>query len=361
MIGLKGLPATHGGVERHVEQLGTRLAAMGHSVTVYTRPTYSDPSVTSHLGMSLKSAPTWGTKHTDAIVHSAIASVDALGQGYDIIHYHSIGPCLTAPLTAPSRSRVIATIHGQDWRRAKWGKLASSMLRLGEHMALRVADGTICVSRSLTQEYRASGHDTVTYIPNGFSLVAGDDLEYLSSLSLEDGRYLLFVGRLVPEKGAHHLIEAWKAAGKPLPLVVAGDTSHTDDYVARLRSLDSDVVFTGYVYGARLAALFRHAGLFVLPSSLEGLPIVLLEALAYGSPVLSSDIPPCEEVLGAEGHFFRAEDSDDLARRLTELVPRLPQLRSEAQAKREELLREYDWDRVAQETEALYRSVLDPH
>lgn len=358
MIGQKGVPATHGGVERHVEELGARLVQLGHEVTVFTRRNYTPHKLHEHRGMQLVSLPTIGTKHLDAIVHSMFATLACWGGGYDIVHYHAVGPCLVSPLARLRGRKVVATIHGQDWRRGKWGGLASRILRLGEWMALHVPHATISVSETLAATYTAVGAQRVTYIPNGISINPGDDTAVLRDAGVEPGRYVLFAGRLVPEKGGHHLLQAWNQLETSLKLVVAGDTSHSDSYVDSLRSLAGDsVFFTGYEYGARLAALFRHCALFVLPSDLEGLPIVLLEALAYGAPVLASDIAPNVEVLGENGEYFKAGDATQLAVRLGECLERQADLRVRAEAIRERALAEYDWSRVAEATSRLYATL----
>lgn len=357
-IGQKGVPATHGGVERHVEELGARLVSLGHEVTVFTRPNYTPRDLRVYRGMRLVNLPTIGTKHLDAIVHSALATFACWAGGYDVVHYHAIGPCLLSPLARLRGRKVVATIHGQDWRRGKWGGPASSILRLGEWMALHVPHATISVSETLARTYTMSGARRVTYIPNGISLDSGDDTAALSDAGVESGKYVLFAGRLVPEKGCHHLLAAWKRIDAPVKLVIAGDTSHSDGYVESLHSAATDsVVFTGYEYGARLAALFRHCALFILPSDLEGLPIVLLEALAYGAPILASDIAPNVEVLGDNGEYFEAGDSGRLALRLTECLERQDDMRARAHVIRDRALVEYDWDRVAQATGALYSSL----
>lgn len=358
-IGQKGIPATHGGVERHVEELGARLVALGHGVTVFTRRNYTPRELRAHRGMRLVSLPTIGTKHLDAIVHSLFSTLVCWGGGYDVVHYHAIGPCLVSPLARLRGRKVVATVHGQDWRRGKWGGLASRILKLGEWTALHVPHATISVSESLAAAYTAAGARRVTYIPNGISIDPGDDPVALRDAGVEPGQYVLFAGRLVPEKGCHHLLQAWSTLDTPLKLVIAGDTSHSDAYVDSLRSAASDsVVFTGYEYGARLAALFRHCALFVLPSDLEGLPIVLLEALAYGAPVLASDIPPNAEVLGENGEYFNAGDSAHLAVRLRECLATEAALRDRADAIRERALAEYDWDQVATQTASLYERLV---
>lgn len=355
MIGQKGIPARHGGVERHVEELSVRLAELGHDVTVFTRPTYSDGSAEWYRGVRLKNLPTIGTKHLDAIVHSVLCSFACWAGGYDVVHYHAIGPCLAAPLSRIRGRTTIATIHGQDWRRGKWGGFASTVLRVAEWMALRVPHSTICVSESLSRRYADETGKQVVYIPNGISVCNDDDVSVLTEHSLETNGYILFAGRLVPEKGAQYLVEAWRQAKIGYRLVIAGGSSASDQYTRDVRAAaGAEVVFTGYEYGARLAALFRHAALFVLPSDLEGLPIVLLEALAYGVPVLASDIAPNVEVLGGHGTYFRAGDVDDLRERLNWCVAHLDVLRAQSVDLQLSAVQEYDWDRIARQTAEVY-------
>ncbi len=358
MIGQKGLPATFGGVEHHVEQLGTRLAALGHEVVVYTRPSYSDPGLSAYKGIQLRSRPSIATKHLDAITHSFLSSLDSRRQPFDIVHYHAIGPCLTAPLARRRDRHLVATVHGQDWRRAKWNPLARLALQTAENMALNTPDATIVVSKTLSDFYKAEGAQSVHYIPNGVATTREDDPGFVASLGVDSGEYAVYVGRLVPEKGAHDLIAAWRCLNTSKKLVIVGGASFTDDYVRGLHGAGGDVIFTGYLYGAQLASVFRHAGLFVLPSLLEGLPIVLLESLAYGTPVLASDITPNREVLGDQGDYFRAGDVDDLALRLSQLLPRMRELKTRTAELQQRVTHEYDWDRVTEATVALYASLL---
>ena len=359
MIGQRGVPATHGGVERHVEELGARLAALGDEVTVFTRPNYTDPQLTQYRGMRLKSLPTIGTKHLDAIVHSALATFACWVGGYDVVHYQALGPCLVSPLARLRGRKVVATIHGQDWRRAKWGGFAASVLRVAEWCALRVPHKTICVSESLTNSYGEEGYRNVVCVPNGISIESGEDPGILNEFGLSDQAYVLFAGRLVPEKGAHYLIAAHRAIDSSLPLVIAGDTSMSDQYVRELRAAGGDnVIFVGYQYGPQLAALFRRAALFVLPSDLEGLPIVLLEALGYGVPVLASDIPPNVEILGESGAYFQAGSVDDLSAALSRMLGGPEGLRQHAEELRVRAIAMYDWDEVARQTHAVYREVM---
>lgn len=360
MIGQKGVPATHGGVERHVEELGARLVGMGHEVVVFTRPNYTEPGLSLYRGMHLVSLPTVDSKHLDATVHSFEAACASCFGRFDIVHFHAIGPALMSPIPRMRGRRIVATVHGQDWRRQKWGRLASKSLQMGEWMALHVPDATISVSHSLARRYQAEGHDRVVYIPNGVSIASGNDSGYLKELGIKPRRYILYAGRLVPEKGVHHLISAHARIPDAPPLVIAGDTSHSDDYVRFLRELagGSNVHFLGYVYGRKLATLFRQAGLFVLPSELEGQPLVLLEALAYGAPVIASDIPENVEVLGEDGLTFRNADVTDLAEVLQRAVTNVEQLTKKAQSIRERAVRDYDWSHVADRTVKLYEDVV---
>ena len=256
---------------------------------------------------------------------------------------------------------AVATIHGRDWQRPKWGGLASLALHAGEWMAMRAPDETVVVSRSLAAELTSRYGRPAHFIPNGITLDDGDDPAILDELGIAPGGYVLFASRLVPEKGAHYLAQAWRRQDRDLTLVMAGDSSFSADYVRSLKAACAHdrVVFPGYVFGPRLATLFRQAALFVLPSDVEGLPLVLLEALGYGTPVLASDIPPNREVLGDLGRTFAAGNVDDLQRQLGAALDELPILREQAAEAASWIAGVYDWDLVADQTIALYEAALD--
>ena len=315
MIGQKGMPATWGGVERHVEELSAHLAILGHEVVVFTRPQYTPPSCTEYRGVRLRSLPTIPSKHLDAIVHSTLASFAVWAGDYDVVHYHAMGPTLASPIAKLRGRRVVATIHGQDWRGGKWGRLASTALKFSEWVALHVPDATIAVSAGLADEYRMRTSRPVSAIPSGVALCEERDMTVLGRLGVVPGGYLLFVGRLVPEKGLHLLLEAARPLlGSDMKLVVCGDSSYTGEYVDSLHgSAGGEVLWAGYRHGAELASLFESSAVCVAPSTHEGLPIVLLEAVGYGARVLSSDIPPALEVLGTAGSYFRSGSVEDLS------------------------------------------------
>ena len=368
MIGQKGLPATFGGIEHHVEELGARLVERGHEVTVFCRQTYGGGTRNSvHRGMRLVAMPTVGTKHLDAIVHSAVSTTAAMRAGVDIIHYHAIGPGALALLPRVSPGvKVLLTVHGLDEQRAKWSPPARAMLRTAGWLSARVPDTTIVVSRDLERHYREVRRRRTVYIPNGVSAPEPEPAApQLRRLGLDGRPYLLFVGRFVPEKAPDLLVRAAGQVPGDYRLVLAGGSSFTDRYVDALRQLaagDPRVVFPGYVFGAELAALYAGAAAFVLPSYLEGLPLTLLEAAAFGTPVVASDIGPHREVLGASGpghRLFPPGDERQLAATLRAVLADGVQERRGAAALREGVLRTYDWDAATDATERAYRDLLD--
>jgi glycosyltransferase involved in cell wall biosynthesis len=361
-IGQKGIPATYGGVERHVEELSVRLAGVGLHPRVYNRPHYNDHATATYRGVEVITLPSVATKHLDAISHAGVCTAHAIHSRVDIIHYHAIGPALLSWVPRLTKIPTVVTIHGQDWQRPKWGGIASAALLAGEWMAMHAPYETIVVSRSLADELSAKYGRLAHFIPNGITLEQTEDVTVLSELGVEPGGYVLFASRLVPEKGGHYLVDAWLRQHPDVKLVMAGDSSFSSDYVDALRAAcqraGGRIALPGYVYGPRLAALFRHAALFVLPSDVEGLPIVLLEALGYGTPVLASDIAPNLEVLDGRGRTFRAGNVDDLQRQLATALNDLPTLRAEAAKLADSVIAAYDWDEVTAQTVALYESVV---
>jgi glycosyltransferase involved in cell wall biosynthesis len=374
MIGQKGLPATFGGIERHVEEIGWRLAARGHRVRVYCRHSYGEFGGPEYRGMELRVAPTVASKHLDAIVASATSTGMAMAAHSDIVHFHALGPGLMAPLPRYlSRAGVVLTVHGLDHQRGKWGRGAQAMLGTAHWMSGRVPKRTVVVSRDLQQHYRSEFGRAAVYIPNGV-----DDPPVLAprriqaELGLEPGSYALFVGRLVPEKAPDQLVRAYRDVPGDRKLVVVGDSSFSQEYTDSLKELarhDPRVVFTGFAFGDLLGELYRHAAVFVQPSLLEGLPITLLEAASYGVPVVASDIAPHLEVMGTVSgpgrRTFPTGDLPALARALTAALdaagdPDSAAYRLErdgAEGLRKEVLSGYNWDDATDQLERLYLEV----
>lgn len=364
-IGQRGVPATYGGVERHVEEIGARLAARGHDVTVYTRSNYAATPVDRYRGMRVRTLPTVGAKHLDAIVHSTLSTFDAVARGVDIVHYHAVGPGILAVVPRYlSRAKVVLTVHGLDADRAKWGRGATAALEGAQWMSAHVPDTTIVVSKELQRVYRERYGRSTAYIPNGVDAKERRaPAEIADRFGLPGDGYFLFVGRLVPEKAPDLLLRAFARVPGEVRLVVVGGSSFTDDYVATLRRLaeqDPRVLLPGYVYGETLEELYTNAAAFVLPSSVEGLPLTLLEAASYGTPVIVSDIAPNIEVVGADGPGHRivpCGDESALTHTLAEALADREADRSGGAALRERVLATYSWDDAARATEDVYRSI----
>jgi glycosyltransferase involved in cell wall biosynthesis len=368
MIGSRGVPARWGGIERHVEELSALLVERGHHVTVFCRSNYVQERVPEHRGMRLRQLPTISTKHLDAIVHSGLATSAAIASSFDILHYHALGPGVMGVLPRfLSAAKVVQTVHGLDDQRAKWGRGATAVLRTAGWLSGRVPDATIVVSQDLRRHYQERHRCQAIYVPNGVVLPPPrPPATALARLGLLPGRYLLFVGRFVPEKAPDLLLRAFRQVAGDDRLVLAGNSSFTSDYVQGLREQaaeDPRVVLAGFVYGAELEELYSNAAAFVLPSELEGLPLTLLEAAAAATPVVASSIPPHLEVIGQDGPGHRLVPPGDetaLARALAGVLGNRARERAGAVALRDRVRRAYRWPDATDTTERVYRWVLDP-
>lgn len=369
MVGLRGLPATFGGIERHVEELGSRLVERGHEVVVFCRPGYAEEQLDTYRGMRLVPVRTVDEKHLEAFVHSGLSTLRALGMRPDVVHFHALGPGLFSPLPRYlSRSAVVQTVHGLDDRRAKWGGGAQKVLALGGWLSGRVPHETVTVSRTLAAEYADLHGRACTYVPNGapYAMLRPPQ-EITERWGLRGDDYVLWVGRVVPEKAPDLLVRAFREVRTDKRLVVVGGSSHSDGYSEQVRALaaaDPRVLLTGYVYGDALAELYSNASLYVQPSLLEGLPLTLLEAAAYRRPVVVSDIGAHAEVVPAEAagsHGTRVVPTGDAAA-LTEAVQGAldapEETRLGGDLLHEHVAKHYDWEAVADETVEVYERAL---
>ncbi|WP_344878639.1 glycosyltransferase family 4 protein [Nonomuraea antimicrobica] len=366
MIGQRGLPPTFGGIEHHVAQLGRRLAARGHDVTVFCRTNYVPERLPSFNGIRLRHLPTVGTKHMDAIVHSALSTLAAMRERPDIVHYHALGPGLCAPLPRYlSGVRVVQTIHGHDDRGQKWGRAARSVLRTARWTSERVPHAVIAVSRLSAEEYGRTRPGTTVYIPNGVEAPqSSPPASLIQEYGLRPGRYALFVGRLIPDKAVDVLIRAFRELPGDMDLAVVGGSAFTGEHVALLHSLaaaDPRIRMIGYAYGEHLAALYEHAAVYVQPSWTEGMPLTVLEAMSHGLPLVLSEIRGHTDLLAPlspAARFFPPGDSGALAAQLGLVLRDLDAERAAAESRREWLFREYSWESAAANTEDLYRSLV---
>ncbi|HYH05071.1 MAG TPA: glycosyltransferase family 4 protein [Bacillota bacterium] len=365
MIGQKGIPALTGGVERHVDELSTRLVKQGHQVTVFCRSTYSKDRYLDHEGVRLKYITTLNHKSLEAVVYSFLASVTALFQDYDLIHYHALGPASLSFIPKLLQRKTVVTVHGLDWQRDKWGKAAKLYLKFGETVTGKISDQIISVAEPLCnyfiEKYQRTP-DNVGYIPNGVNFYPAREPDEIRKYGLDKENYLLFLARLVPEKGVHYLIEAYRQSVTDKKLVIAGGSSHSDDYVSRLRKMadgNSNIIFIGNVQGKVLQELYSNAYLYVLPSDLEGMPISLLEAMSYSRCCLVSDIPENMQVVKSNyGFSFIQADPDSLKAKIEFLLENPHLVAQTGQRAFEEAKFNYNWDAIVEKTLQLYRSVL---
>jgi glycosyltransferase involved in cell wall biosynthesis len=365
--GLRGLPGVQGGVETHAEQLCPRLAALGCRVTVLARAPYQ-PAATGARWQGIEVRRLWAPrhKHLEAVLHTLVAVLYAgLVVRPDVLHLQAIGPALWTPLARLLGLRVVVTHHGPDYQRQKWGVLARTVLRLGEHAAARWADELIVISRTIRDEVGHLHGRQGTWVPNGLAAPPGPPPGplALAPFGLEPRRYVLLVSRLVPEKRHLDLIRAFARARLPgWRLAIVGAADHADGYAAQVHAAaktHEGVVCTGFQTGAALQALYAHAGLFVLPSSHEGLPIALLEAMAHGLPALASDIPPHLEMDLPGEAYFPLGDIDALAERLrSAAAASAAEGEADRAARRTRALQRHDWACSAARTLQVYWRVV---
>ncbi|HTO91493.1 MAG TPA: glycosyltransferase family 4 protein [Candidatus Sulfotelmatobacter sp.] len=358
MIGQKGVPATYGGIERHVEEIGQRLVKRGHEVAVFCRLYYTPPGAEAG-GLTLLRRPSIHTKHLDTVTHVIWSTLESIVRRFDIVHFHALGPSVFAGLPRVTGQKTVVTVHGLDWQRQKWGKFASWVLRQCEGPAARFPNRTIVVSRTLRQHFLQHHHCHAAFIPNGTNLPAPRAPRKLLQLGLTPGKYVLFVGRLVPEKGVHFLCEAFSQIDTDVKLALVGGLSFSQDYVQLLRRYESDrIKLLDYVFGDTLEELWSNAYVVVQPSTMEGLSIALLEALSYGRCVLLSDIPENLEVGEDCAVPFRSQDVGDLKQKLEMLLTHPEVVREYESKARAHIQEHYSWDKVAEHTETVYRDLL---
>ncbi len=370
MIGQKGLPGKFGGVETHVSELSTRLVRAGHTVIAYARNWYTPKGTTMFNGIRIVRLPSLRLKWADTITHTFLAVLHAvIFVRPDIYHFHGVGPALLAwmPRILAPRATVIATFHSVDRFHQKWGRFARFMLKLGEHASLVFAHTTVAVSKTIALYAKTEYNGTAVYVPNGVTpRHASTDPILLEPFGLEPFGYVLMVSRLVPHKGAHTLIDAWKLAKaqnpalfRTLKLAIVGGSAFTDAYVRKLKNQaanDPSIVMTGYQAGETLEALFAGARFAVHPSTSEGLPIAVLEAMSYGKAVIASDIPENREIVGEYGITFKSGDVAELAAKIVELAKDPMQAAGLGHVARTYVEDSFNWDDIAEEVLSIYRA-----
>ena len=359
-IAVKGIPIG-GGIEKVTEEIGSRLVQRGHAVTVYSSRDYGTTDGI-YKGMVIKTVPSINSKsfHKLSICYHAMREVLRKGDA-DIVHVHAVGPSLFAIFPRLKGIPTVTQAHGLEWKRDKWGFVGKTFFKLSDYSFVYFANKATAVSRVQKEYYESRYGREVLYIPNGVSPVENLPPRWILEQGLTPGRYILFAGRLVEEKGTHFLIRAFRGLDTDMKLVIAGDAAHMEKYKAELRDLagnDPRILFPGFVTGEPMQELFSNAYLFCLPSTLEGLPVALLDAMNYGNCCLASDIPENLEALEDYGYTFKNRDWQDLQRVLADLIVNPDKVEKMKSAAREHVRKNYSWDRVTDQMEALYLSLL---
>ncbi len=364
MLGHKRVPSREGGVEIVVGELSERMVKDGHSVTCFNRrghhvggADFDTEKMEHYKGVRLKSVWTLDKKGLAAMTASFSGAVKAAFGKFDVVHFHAEGPCAMLWLPKLFGKRCIATIHGLDHQRAKWGKLASAYIFMGEKCAVKFADEIIVLSESVQQYFLDKYSRKTVFIPNGVNpekRVTPDEIEKL--YGLKKNEYILYLGRLVPEKGIDYLIQAFKQIDTDKKLVIAGGASDSLDFAQQLKAKadDSRIIFTDFVQGRVLSELYSNAYLYVLPSDLEGMPLSLLEAMSYGNCCLTSNIPECSSVLGDCGVTFKKGDTGDLKIKLEMLINNTDLVKEYKNIASDYICNKYNWDTVVEKTLELY-------
>ncbi|MFI3213616.1 MAG: WecB/TagA/CpsF family glycosyltransferase [Eubacteriales bacterium] len=366
MLGHKRIPSREGGVEIVVNELVKRMIGQGHAVDVYNRSgyhvsgkEYEFERSKEYLGSNIITIPTFRNGKLNAIVYSFLASVRVLFTKYDIVHYHAEGPCAMLWIPKMFGKRIVVTIHGLDWQRAKWGGFATKVLKFGEKMAAKYADEIIVLSENVKEYFYDTYHRETHFIPNGISKPEIIPCNIIKKrFGLEKDGYILFLARLVPEKGVHYLIEAYEKLNTDKKLVIAGGSSHSIEYVEMIEKqakTNENIIMTGFIQGEILEELYSNAYVFVLPSEIEGMALSLLEAMSYGNCCVVSDICENTDVVDGHGVAFKSTDVDSLAKELQELLNNPDNVEKYKSMSSEYICNKYSWDDVVEETTKVYR------
>ena len=370
MVGHKVIPSRRGGIENVLTSLCPLLVERGAGVTCYNRSTdkveneyIGTVKDNKYKGVALKLAWTINKRGLSAMIASFTAAISAAFGRYDIVHFHAEGPCAAMWIPKMFGKRCIATVHGLDWQREKWGKsFASRYIKFGEWVLAKCADEIIVLSESAREYFKETYARDAVLIHNGIERPIKKEADAITSLyGLSKDNYICIVSRLTAEKGVHYLIDAYNSIKTDKKLVIAGDTSDTDEYVELLKEKASgnpDIIFTGFISGDTLTELYSNAYLVALPSDIEGMSLSLLEAFAYGNAVLCSDIPENTLVTEDKAIHFSKSNVSDLADKLQKMCDNEELVRTLKNGADDFILSKYNWNDVADATYDLYKKVL---
>ncbi|WP_392452220.1 glycosyltransferase family 4 protein [Streptococcus parasuis] len=368
MLGHKHVLSSEGGVEKVVREISTRLVSLGCDVTCYDRQTkhVMDASteilkISEYKGVKIRSCFTIDKKGLAAVSSSFFGSLQILFSNANLVHFHAEGPSAMIPIIKFfSNKKIIVTVHGLDWKRDKWGDgFASKYIKFGEKMAAKYADEIIVLSDGVKKYFKETYNRDTYFIPNGVTQPDVLNSKIIGSkYNLNKDDYFLFLGRIVPEKGIHYLIEAYNEIKTDKKLVIAGGASDTDSYYDELKrkaTNNENIIFTGFVQGQELEELYSNAYVYVLPSDLEGMPLSLLEAMSYGNCCLTSDIEECSDVMEDCGVTFKQSSVEDLANKLQYLNDSEKVVQKLKLESSPFIIKKYNWDDIVNKTLELYR------
>lgn len=366
VLGLRGIPNLQGGIEQHCEQLYGTIDKALFTITLLARKPYV--GMTPYVYQKIRVIPIWAPKIAcvETVVHSLLCVIWILirRRRFDLVHLHGIGPAVFSPILKLWGLKVLVTVHGLDYKRSKFNRFGRALLKLGEYLGATFADRVIAVSKHLTAYFHSQYPTTLTqYIPNGISFPEGlKSTQTIEGFHLTPGRYILAVGRIDPGKGFHDLIMAYRDIDTDWKLVIAGAPDHQNDYSRSLEQMAgacAGVVMTGFQGRSSLQALYANAGLFVLPSYHEGLPIVALEALSFGLPVLLSDIPANREVADTSD-LFPAGNPERLRNAMENFLVEVPLAadRHHRQRRKAQIRIQFGWRQISTTTVTAYQDLL---
>lgn len=366
MFGHKRIPSREGGIEVVVEELSTRMVKLGHQVTCYNRgghhvsgKEFDGERLHEYKGVKLKTVPTINRKGLTAVSSSFFAALASAFGRYDVVHIHAEGPAAMCWIPKLFGKRVVVTIHGLDWQREKWKNgFGSKYIHLGEKMAVKFADEIIVLSKGVQEYFQKTYGRKTLFIPNGVNRPVLRKADLIKNkFGIDKDGYLLFLGRIVPEKGLRYLIEAYKELHTDKKLVIVGGSSDTDDFMQEIQTLatgDDRIIFTGFVAGQALEELYSNAYLYLLPSDLEGMPLSLLEAMSYGNCCVVSDIAECSEVVEDKAVTFQKSNVQDLKEKLQRLCDDPATVQKYKNEAADFICSKYNWDEITQKTLEVY-------
>jgi len=360
IIGLRGIPALSGGVEHVIEKLAP-LFAKDAEITVYCRKHYTTKQPKTWKGVKLRYLPSINSKHLEALSHTALATIDASLRNFDIVHFHSMGNVVFSALPRLFFKKTIVTLHGLDYEREKWGRMAKLFLKFSEWIVTffpnRIVSCSLKMQNHLIDKYGSEAE----FIPNGVDIIASRKLDKMKKWDIKKGQYILFLSRIVPEKGLHYLIEAFKGIKTKYKLLIVGDATHTEDYLKKCKKMagnKDNIVFTGPLYGEDKFELFSNAYAFVLPSTIEGMPIVLLEAMGFGLCPLVSNIQENLDVIEDRAYSFENKNVKDLRSELKKMLANPKKVKEEGVLCKKLVRSEYQWPVIANKYFQLYKSII---